>query len=63
MQLKTYQENTIDERDETAKLAKITEDGVEFKSVLDGSTHFFTPERSIEIQHNIGADMIFAFDE
>ncbi|MDO8483294.1 MAG: tRNA guanosine(34) transglycosylase Tgt [bacterium] len=57
------QENTIDERDETAKLAKITENGVEFKSVLDGSVHFFTPERSMEIQHAIGADMIFAFDE
>jgi queuine tRNA-ribosyltransferase len=45
------------------RLAKVTEDGVEFRSYIDGSTHFFTPERSIEIQHNIGADMIFAFDE
>ena len=45
------------------KFAKVTEDGVEFRSVLDGSTHFFTPEKSIEIQHNIGADIIFAFDE
>lgn len=45
------------------RLAKITEDGVEFKSVIDGSTHFFTPEKSIEIQHDIGADIIFAFDE
>ncbi|MES2087427.1 MAG: tRNA guanosine(34) transglycosylase Tgt [Patescibacteria group bacterium] len=53
----------IDERDELGAFAKITEDGVEFKSVLDGSTHFFTPERSMEIQHAIGADMIFAFDE
>ena len=44
-------------------LAKIDEDGVSFKSVIDGSAHRFTPERSIEIQHNIGADMIFAFDE
>ena len=44
-------------------LAKITEDGVEFKSYRDGSTHFFTPEKSIEIQHSIGADIIFAFDE
>ncbi len=44
-------------------LAKIDEDGVSFKSVIDGSEHRFTPERSIEIQHNIGADMIFAFDE
>ena len=42
---------------------KITEDGVEFKSHIDGSSHFFTPEKSIEIQHNIGADVIFAFDE
>ncbi len=52
-----------DEREVMTQLAKITEDGVEFKSVLDGSTHFFTPERSIEIQHAIAADMIFAFDE
>ena len=44
-------------------LAKIDEDGVSFKSVLDGSSHRFTPERSMEIQHNIGADMFFAFDE
>jgi len=44
-------------------LAKVTEDGVEFRSCIDGSAHFFTPEKSIEIQHNIGADMIFAFDE
>ena len=45
------------------KFAKVTEDGVEFKSILDGSMHFFTPEKSIEIQHDIGADIIFAFDE
>lgn len=44
-------------------LANIDEDGVAFKSVLDGSPHRFTPERSIEIQHDIGADIIFAFDE
>ncbi len=44
-------------------LAKIDEDGVSFKSVIDGSPHRFTPERSMEIQHNIGADMFFAFDE
>jgi queuine tRNA-ribosyltransferase len=52
-----------DEREVLAQLAKITDNGVEFKSVLDGSTHFFTPERSMEIQNAIGADMIFAFDE
>ncbi len=45
------------------KKAKITEDGVEFKSVIDGSKHFFTPEKSIQIQNNLGADIIFAFDE
>ena len=44
-------------------LAKVDEDGVTFKSIIDGSTHRFTPERSIEIQHNIGADILFAFDE
>ena len=46
-----------------AKLAKIDEDGVTFKSVIDGSEHRFTPERSMQIQHNLGADIIFAFDE
>jgi queuine tRNA-ribosyltransferase len=45
------------------QLAKVTEDGVEFRSHLDGSKHFFTPERSMEIQWKLGADMIFAFDE
>lgn len=44
-------------------LAKIDEEGVDFKSCIDGTMHRFTPERSMEIQHNIGADMIFAFDE
>jgi queuine tRNA-ribosyltransferase len=43
--------------------AIVDDDGVTFKSVIDGSTHRFTPERSIEIQHAIGADIIFAFDE
>jgi queuine tRNA-ribosyltransferase len=45
------------------KLAQIDEEGVTFKSHLDGSMHRFTPERSMEIQWNLGADMIFAFDE
>jgi queuine tRNA-ribosyltransferase len=48
---------------EISKLAKIDENGVSFKSPLDGSSHYFTPERSMEIQHNLGADIIFAFDE
>ncbi len=45
------------------KLAVIDDDGVTFKSVIDGSTHRFTPERSMQIQHNLGADIFFAFDE
>ncbi len=43
--------------------AKIDDNGVTFKSVIDGSAHHFTPERSMQIQHNLGADIIFAFDE
>lgn len=42
---------------------KIDSDGVTFKSHLDGSSHRFTPERSIQIQENLGADIIMAFDE
>lgn len=45
------------------KLASIDEDGVTFKSHLDGSSHRFTPESSMKIQWDLGADMIFAFDE
>jgi queuine tRNA-ribosyltransferase len=45
------------------KPAKIDEKGVMFRSHIDGSAHYFTPEKSIDIQHNIGADIIFAFDE
>jgi queuine tRNA-ribosyltransferase len=45
------------------QLAKVTDEGVEFKSHLDGSKHLFTPEKSMEIQWKLGADMIFAFDE
>lgn len=44
-------------------LVKISEDGVSFRSHLDGSSHHITPEKSIEIQHALGADIIFAFDE
>lgn len=44
-------------------LAKIGNDGVSFKSHLDGSLHYITPEKSIQIQQNLGADIIFAFDE
>ena len=47
----------------TGSLSRITEDGVEFTSHLDGSRHFFSPEKAIEIQRKIGADIIMAFDE
>jgi queuine tRNA-ribosyltransferase len=54
-------------RDEDEELkptrAVIDPDGVTFRSYSDGSAHYFTPEKSIDIQHNIGADIIFAFDE
>lgn len=45
------------------KKAKVTEEGVEFASIIDGSMHFLSPERSIQVQHDIGADIIFALDE
>ncbi|MES2202800.1 MAG: tRNA guanosine(34) transglycosylase Tgt [Patescibacteria group bacterium] len=45
------------------KLAIVDDEGVTFTSHIDGSLHRFTPERSIEIQHKLGADIIFAFDE
>lgn len=48
---------------EHGKLCVIDEEGVTFTSHLDGSMHRFTAERSIEIQHAIGADIMFAFDE
>jgi queuine tRNA-ribosyltransferase len=44
-------------------MVKVTDDAVIFKSYIDGSTHVFTPERSIEIQKGIGADIILCFDE
>ena len=46
-----------------ARLNQITDDGVEFQSHLDGSRHMFTPEFSMEIRRNLGADIIMAFDE
>jgi queuine tRNA-ribosyltransferase len=46
-----------------AESRKITESGVSFRSHIDGAKHFFTPERAIDIQRHIGADIIMAFDE
>lgn len=45
------------------RLRKIDDNGVTFQSPIDGSTHFLTPEKSIEIQQQLGADIIMAFDE
>jgi len=44
-------------------LRKITDDGVVFKSHLDGSEHFISPEKAVEIQNALGADIIMSFDE
>ena len=46
-----------------SKSRKMTEEGVNFKSHIDGSMHFISPERSMEIQRQIGADIFMAFDE
>jgi queuine tRNA-ribosyltransferase len=46
-----------------AKLRKITEDGVSFQSHIDGSKHMLSPERSMEIQRLLGANIVMAFDE
>jgi queuine tRNA-ribosyltransferase len=46
-----------------ADLRRLSEDGVAFKSHLDGSSHMLTPERSIEVQRLLGADIVMAFDE
>jgi len=44
-------------------LRKVTEEGVQFRSHLDGSSHFFSPEHSIEVQIALGADIVMVFDE
>jgi queuine tRNA-ribosyltransferase len=59
-QLAVYDENVASQH---GQLAVIDDEGVSFTSHLDGSLHRFTPERSVEIQHALGADMFFAFDE
>jgi len=46
-----------------AKLRKVTDEGVYFRSHIDGSEHFITPEKSMKIQNDLGADIIMAFDE
>ena len=46
-----------------SELTRLSEDGVEFQSHLDGSRHMLTPERSMEIQRLLGSDIVMAFDE
>src|SRR5713226_6393735 len=46
-----------------ASIRKIREEGVEFRSHLDGSQHFLSPEKSVEIQNRLGVDIAMAFDE
>jgi len=46
-----------------SRLNKVTPDGVKFQSHIDGSSHFFTPERAIDVQRIIGADIMMCFDE
>ena len=59
--------NSVQEDDvmasEKERLALVDDDGVNFKSHLDGKMHRFTPEVSMQVQHQIGVDLIFAFDE
>ncbi len=56
-------QNLEDDEKAKATTVKIDPNGVMFRSHSDGSAHYFTPEKSIDIQHNLGADIIFAFDE
>lgn len=51
------------EKSEHVDLVQIDEEGVNFKSHIDGSAHRFTPEIAVDIQHKLGADIIMAFDE
>lgn len=55
--------NSVSQRRSHAKQAKITDDGVTFFSHLDGQKHYLDAEKSMQIQHDLGADIIFAFDE
>ena len=55
--------NDLDVAPSKERLANVDDDGVWFRSHLDGSEHRFTPEVSMRIQHELGADIMFAFDE
>ena len=62
MDEKTFQADDVI-ADKKERLAHVDDDGVTFKSHLDGSMHRFRPEVSMQVQHQIGADIMFAFDE
>ena len=62
MDAKTFRADDVI-ADNKQRLAHVDDEGVTFKSHLDGSMHRFTPEISMQVQHHIGADIIFAFDE
>jgi len=59
----TSKDNSAQSFREGGKLTKISNQGVLFRSYWDGKEHFFSPEKSISIQHNLGADLIVAFDD
>lgn len=63
LELKEHLTDDVVEEIDDIPMAKASEDGVAFRSIINGSSHMLTPERSIEIQHAIRADIIFAFDE
>lgn len=58
-----FQVFSLAHKGQSKSLVKIKENGVEFKSIIDGSTHFFSPESAMQIQEELGADIIMAFDE
>ena len=62
METDTVQSDDVIAENKT-RLAHVDDDGVTFKSHLDGTMHRFTPEFSMQVQHQLGADIMFAFDE
>jgi queuine tRNA-ribosyltransferase len=60
---KTRKETALETESKNEKMVEIDEEGVTFRSYIDGSKHRFSPEEAIRIQHKIGADIIMAFDE
>ncbi len=60
--LELGQDPRVKPEDDNTRMVKITEDGVKFKSHLDGSSHFFTPEKVIDIQLDLGVDILMPLD-